>query len=197
MACTGIATVGIEWTRRYVWEVRLSWLRLSLGLGLFILWRAHTSLTQAVGFEAIVAIGLGSLFTVLPIIIQASTKADSNGQAVGILVSFWLFGAAVGLAVSTAAFGNQFSSSVAALSDLPPALCQLLRESHALGSIPRLKGLGVSAAELVSIQTAHQQSFRAVFLILTGLSCVGSLLSYFAGEAFIKLGESGRQNFIV
>ncbi|ATY61394.1 MFS transporter [Cordyceps militaris] len=191
IASTGIAAVGIEWTRQYLWEVWLSWLLLSLGLGRFALWGARTSLAQTAGFEAIVAIGLGSLFTVLPIMMQASTEPGGNGQAVGILVSFRQFGAVVGLAVSDAAFSNQFSRSVAALGDMPPALRLVLQEKQSLGSIARLKELDLSAAELVSIQAAYQQSFRAVFFVLTGLSCVGFLLSFLAGEASIESDENG------
>lgn len=197
MAFTGVAAVGIEWTRRYVWLARLSWLLLSLGLGLCTLWGAHTSLAQTVGFEALVAIGLGSLFTVLPIMMQASTEPDSNGHAVGILVSFRLFGAAVGLAISAAAFSNQFSSSVAALRDMPPALRLVLQENQALGAIPRLKDLDLPPAALAGIQIAYQQSFRAVFFVLTSLSCVGFLLTFLAREVSIESNDTGRQEFIV
>ncbi|KAM0744638.1 hypothetical protein ACQRIT_000022 [Beauveria bassiana] len=197
MASTGIAAVGIEWTRRYVWAVRLSWLVPSLGLGLCTLWGAHTSLAQIVGFEAMVAVGLGSLFTALPIMMQANTESDANGHAVGILVSFRLFGAAVGLAVSAAAFSNRFSSSVATLGDMPPALRLLLRENQALGSIPRLKELDLSPAELVDVQAAYEQSFRAVFFVLTGLSCVGFLLTLLVREASIESDKAGKQEFKV
>lgn len=197
MAFTGIAAVGIEWTRRYVWAVRLSWLFPSLGLGLCTLWGALATLAQTVSFEAMVAIGLGSLFTALPIMMQASTQPDAHGHAVGILVSFRLFGAAVGLAVSAAAFSNQFSSAVATLSDMPPALRLLLQENQALGSIPRLKELDLSPAELVAILSAYEQSFRAVFFVLTGLSCFGFLLTLLACEASIESDEAGKQEFIV
>ncbi|KAM3565367.1 hypothetical protein ARSEF4850_001403 [Beauveria asiatica] len=190
MTSTGIAAACIEWTRRYVWAVRLSWLFPSLGLGLCTLWGAHTSLAQIVGFEAMVAVGLGSLFTALPIMMQANTESDANGHAVGILVSFRLFGAAVGLAVSAAAFSNRFSSSVATLSDMPPALRLLLRENQALGSIPRLEELDLSPAELVDVQAAYEQSFRAVFFVLTGLSCVGFLLTLLVREASIESKEA-------
>ncbi|XWW94456.1 hypothetical protein V2A60_002399 [Cordyceps javanica] len=197
MASTGVAAVVIERTRRYVWAVRLSWLIPSLGLGLCTLWGAHTSLAQTVGFEAMVAVGLGSLFTALPIMTQANTEPDAHGHAVGILVSFRLFGASVGLAVSAAAFGNQFSTSVAILGALPPALRLLLQENQALGAIPRLTGLDLSPAELVDILAAYEQSFRAVFFVLTGLSCVGFLLTLLASEASIESDEAGKQEFIV
>ncbi|XWX00693.1 hypothetical protein V2A60_008755 [Cordyceps javanica] len=176
MASTGVAAVVIERTRRYVWAVRLSWLIPSLDLGLCTLWGAHMSLAQTVGFEAM---------------------PDAHGHAVGILVSFRLFGASVGLAVSAPAFGNQFSTSVAILGALPPALRLLLQESQALGAIPRLTGLDLSPAELVDILAAYEQSFRAVFFVLTGLSCVGFLLTLLASEASIESDEAGKQEFMV
>ncbi|KAJ4161633.1 uncharacterized protein LMH87_007661 [Akanthomyces muscarius] len=197
MAFTGIAAAGVEWTRRYVWAVRLSWLFASLGLGLCTLWGAHTTFAQTVGFEAMVAIGLGSLFTALPIMMQASTQPDAHGHAVGILVSFRLFGAAVGLAVSAAAFSNQVSSSVATLNGMPPALRCLLQETQALGSVPLLRELGLSPAELVNILTTYEQSFRTVFFGLTGFSCVGFLLTLLACDASIESDEAGKQEFHV
>ncbi|KAM3445447.1 hypothetical protein MY3296_010192 [Beauveria thailandica] len=101
------------------------------------------------------------------------------------------------LAVSAAAFSNQFSSAVATLSDMPPALHLLLQENQALGSIPRLKELDLSPAELVHVLSAYQQSFRVVFFVLTGLSCLGFLLTLVACDATIESDEAGKQHLII
>lgn len=195
MAFTGIAAIGVEWTRRYIWEVRLSWALLSLGLGLLTLLGTHTTLAQTVAFQAITAIGLGSLFTVLPITIQASTKPDDHSPAVGILVSFRLFGASVGLAISDSAFSNHFSSAITSLQGILPDTGLFRNESQALGSIPRLRELHVPVAAIGMIQNVYQLSFRVVFLVLTGLSCFGLLLTFLADERSIESDELSTQAF--
>nr|XP_002847896.1 uncharacterized protein MCYG_03402 [Microsporum canis CBS 113480]EEQ30583.1 predicted protein [Microsporum canis CBS 113480] len=59
------------------------------------------------------------LCTILTIPIQASApKAEDRGLAVGILVSFRLFGALIGLAIGATTFSSVFANSIASISKL-------------------------------------------------------------------------------
>ncbi|KAK5993203.1 MFS transporter L2 [Cladobotryum mycophilum] len=195
MAFTGIAAMGVEWTRRYVWSIWAGWLMLAVGVGLFSLWGTYKNLAESAGFQVIAAIGIGSLFTVLPIPMQASAERNEDqGLAVGILVAFRLFGALIGLAIAASAFNNQFVTAIASLGALPGAP-GLANSKDALGFIPALKHLDLPPRTLHSIQEAYAHAFRAVFYILAAFGVVGFLTSLFTRELTIESEEKGRQAF--
>lgn len=196
MAFTGIAAVGIEWTRRYRWLVLLSWALTSVGLGLFTLWVPQVRVAETAGFQTVTAIGLGSLFTALPITMQACTSYEDHGHAVGILVAFRLFGASIGLAISASAFSNEFGGRITSLGGLQSSTDLMQHESQALGFIPLLKELDLPSAALENIQSAYSVSFRMVFYILAGMSCFGFVAALFTKEESIESNESGRQAFV-
>jgi hypothetical protein len=150
------------------------------------------------GFQVVAGIGLGTLFTVPPIPMQASAaRPEDQGLAVGILVAFRLFGALIGLAIAATAFSNQFAVSVAALGRLPAEVAILENPNEALGFIPYLREVEVHlpAEIMAGIQDAYAQALRAVFYILAAFGAVGFFASLFTRELAIESDEAGKQAF--
>jgi MFS family permease len=198
MSFTGIAAMGVEWTRRYRWEIWLGWIFLAVGVGLFALWGTTHNTAMIAGFQVVAGIGLGTLFTVPPIPMQASAaRPEDQGLAVGILVAFRLFGALIGLAIAATAFSNQFAVSVAALGRLPAEVAILENPNEALGFIPYLREVEVHlpAEIMAGIQDAYAQALRAVFYILAAFGAVGFFASLFTRELAIESDEAGKQAF--
>ncbi|KAK3984509.1 putative transporter C3H1.06c, partial [Cladorrhinum sp. PSN332] len=196
MGFTGISAMGVEWTRRYLWLIWSGWVFLTVGVGLFGLWDAQHSTGMTVGIQVVAAVGLGTLFTVPPIPMQASAKrTEDQGLAVGILVAFRLFGALLGLAIAATAFSSQFGQAVGTLGPLPEPAKILENPNEALGFIPYLRGLEVSSDQMAGIQEVYAKSLRVVFYILAGFGGVGTFASLFTKELNIESEEEGKQGF--
>ncbi|KAK4121014.1 hypothetical protein N657DRAFT_133376 [Parathielavia appendiculata] len=80
--------------------------------------------TVKVSTQVIVGIGIGSLYCVLVLPIQASAPiVDDTGLVVGLLVSYRLFGTLISLAVGSTVFSSSiWEESIADLGPLPNAM---------------------------------------------------------------------------
>ncbi|KAK4183711.1 major facilitator superfamily domain-containing protein [Podospora australis] len=198
MSFTGIAAMGVEWTRKYLWEIWAGWVFLAVGVGLFGLWGTENDTGMRVGFQVVAAIGLGTLFTVPPIPMQASAeRSEDQGLAVGILVAFRLFGALIGLAIAATAFSSQFAVSIGSLGELPEAAKILENPNEALGFIPYLREIAheIDPVQMDEIQLAYAKALRVVFYILAAFGAVGFLASLLTKELDIESEEDGKQGF--
>lgn len=69
---------------------------------------------------------------------------DDQGFAIGLMVSFRLFGALIGLAVGASAFSNVFSNSIVSLESLPSALSVLGNSGASVNIIPHMRDLNLA-----------------------------------------------------
>ncbi|KAI3141819.1 hypothetical protein DTO012A7_5036 [Penicillium roqueforti] len=121
---TGIAAFAVDFFRRYIWEIWAGWVFLAVGCGIFSLWDRSSSVAMTAGFQVIAGIGIGTIFSVPPIPMQASAAPDDQGLAMGIMVAFRLFGALIGLAVDATTFSSVFANRISGI-DLPASLALL------------------------------------------------------------------------
>ncbi|KAJ2978570.1 hypothetical protein NQ176_g3741 [Zarea fungicola] len=195
MAFTAIAALAVEYSRRYLWEIWAGWVLLTVGTGLCALWHMEQGMAMTASFQVIAGIGIGSLFSVLPIPMQASPeKADDQGLAVGMLVAFRLFGALIGLAVASTAFNSKFSQELASLGSVVSGIAHL-DPKDALAFIPSMKDSDMTQETLFAVQGAYVESFRVVFYILAAFGAVGAVTSLFTKELTIESEEQGKQAF--
>ncbi|KAF9740733.1 hypothetical protein PMIN02_007835 [Paraphaeosphaeria minitans] len=193
---SGVAALAVEQTRRYRWSIWMGWILLAVGMGLISLWKRNTSLAASVSFQVITGIGLGSLFTVPTIAMQASAPTvDDQGLAAGTLVSFRLFGGLIGMACGATAFSSVFESAIHQLATLPRDVVVLGDPAKAISFIPHLRHVPVPESLLNRIIDAYAGSLRAIWWILTGFAIVGALLSLRMKEISLENEEVGRQNW--
>ncbi|PWY64325.1 hypothetical protein BO83DRAFT_402441 [Aspergillus eucalypticola CBS 122712] len=89
---------SLDYIRTYRWEIRGGWVSLRVGVGLFAMWHRDTEQAMTASFQIIAGIGIGTLLIVPRILMQASAPtAEDQALAIGILVSFRLFDAVIGL----------------------------------------------------------------------------------------------------
>ena len=169
---------------------------MTLGVGLWALWRNSSSRALLYGLQVIPAIGVGTLFTILTIPMTASMQqVDDMGIAAGILVFFRLFGALVGLAICSTVFNNVFEQRIAAIGTLPPAAEKLKDVREAIGFIPALRLMDLQPRILAQVIEAYRISMMAVFLTLAGIGAVGFFMSLFTKELTLEREDLGRQQF--
>lgn len=191
-----LSGVAVEMTRRYTWQFWASWVFIAVGLGLFSLMSTASSVAETAGFQLVAGVGLGALFTVPPLAVQADVAVKDQGLAVGILAAFRLFGALVGLAVGSTVFASVFEKSLSAgvASSLPEVADVLKNPSGALAFIPRLRDLNVSPEVLDGIIRAYSETWQAIWYVMVAFSCVGFATSWFIRESSIETEDVGRQH---
>lgn len=199
-ACTiGFSIVGVlavEVVRRYRWGVIANSLLMTSGVGLWALWQNSSSRALLYGLQVIAAVGVGTLFTILTIPMTASVQnVDDMGIAAGILVSFRLFGALIGLAICSTVFNSVFGQHIAAIGTLPPSVEKLKDVREAVGFIPTLRLMDLQPRILEQIIEAYRVSIMAVFLTLAGIGAAGFIASLFMKELTIEREDLGRQQF--
>ena len=196
VAFSVIGVITVEIMRRYRWGVIASSLCMTLGVGLWALWRNSSSKVILYGFQVIASIGVGTLFTILTIPMTASVQqVDDMGIAAGILVSFRLFGALVGLATCSSVFSNVFKHHITAIGTLPPSVAILEDVREAIGFVPALRLLDVPPSILKQVIEAYRASMMAVFLVLAAIGAVGFFASFFIRELTLEKEALGRQQF--
>ncbi|KAF1961550.1 MFS general substrate transporter [Byssothecium circinans] len=164
-----ISAVAIEVIRKYRWIVISNWVFSAVGVGLWALWNMNSSTALTAGLQILAGVGIGTHFTVLTIPMQAN------------LVSWFLFGGLIGLAVSTGVFNNVFERRIASIEHLPQELDALTDVKKAIGFIPALR--------LIDID---QELLKQVVGAFGGIGFATSLVTK---EITLENEDKGRQHF--
>ncbi|KAH8653760.1 major facilitator superfamily domain-containing protein [Xylariales sp. PMI_506] len=194
IAFSFISGLAIDHLRKYTWMLWFSWVVTALGSGLYALLDENSSLAARSSFQVLAGLGLGIQFVVPSVAIQASAKADDHGLAVGILVSFRLFGALIGLAIGSTTFSSVFGKSISSLHQLPQALSVLNKPADAVGFIPYLRSTNLAPEVMDAVRSAYNDSFKAIWYVMAAASTVGFFLSLLVKEHSIETEEVGRQH---
>lgn len=190
VAVVGVANIGYRWT------IRTSWVLMAAGTGLLILLNIGSSQPLIEGLPVIWGIGIGLLLRLLYLPLQASvTRVDDTGLAIGVLLTFRLLGGLVGLAICSTVFSSYFSSAIAAINYLPPALEQLRNSDTAVAFIPELRNLDLPQDVLQPVIEAYLTATRAIIYTMTGFGGLGLLTSLLTSEISLQKNEMGQQQF--
>lgn len=190
-----LSGVAVEVSRRYLWQFWASWTTIAVGIGLISMLDRDSPVAESAAFQVISGIGLGALWAVPALSMQASAASvEDQALAVGILVAFRLFGALMGLAIGSSIFASVFENSITAVQPLPAAAAALGRASQAIGFIPGLKDLDVPPDVLSGIIQVYRGSFQVLWYVMAGFACVGFFSSLFVKENSIETEETGKQH---
>ena len=191
-----IAPVIIEITRKYCLLLWLGWVTTVLFLGLWCLVGPTTSRAEANSFQALLGIGVGILFTGIQIPLQASVShVDDTGLVVGMLVVFRYSGGLLGLAVGSTVFNSLFQRSIAAVKSLPESEQILEDASQAISFIPMLRTLDLSDQSMSTLIEVYRDAFQGIWVAMTCIAGIGSLVSLFTKHYDLENEEIGRQGF--
>ncbi|CAN8095370.1 unnamed protein product [Discula destructiva] len=199
-ACCGVigfallSGIAVEATRRYLWQFWASWIVTAVGLGLFSLMDRESSVAETAGLQVLAGVGLGALFTVPSLSIQAAVAVEHQGIAAGILIGFRLFGALIGLSISSTVFSSIFQKSLSQIKDLPDVVAALRDSSKALGFIPRLRDLDLPAEVMTDVTDVYFRAFQAIWYVMAAFACLGLVTSLGIEEKSIESEAVGRQH---
>ncbi|KAG8157126.1 hypothetical protein KVR01_013116 [Diaporthe batatas] len=194
VAFSFIAPIIIEVTRRYQVLIWLGWIIITLSLGLWCLVDQNTPRAEIYVFQALLGVGLGTVFTASQVPMQASMDhVDDTGLAVGTLIVVRLFGALIGLATGSAVFSSVFQKSIAQLGPLPEDVKVLEDSSQAINFIPQLRMVDIQNKS--ALVDAYRIAFRAIWIVLTSLSGLGFVASLYIKDFTLEKEELSRQGF--
>lgn len=184
---------AVEYIRRYLWSVWSGWGLATLGMGLFVIFDAHTSVANRLGLQIIGATGLGILFPALGIPLQAATDELQVGIAMGTFVFARQLGAVIGVALGSGIFANRFAANIAQVS-LPAALDKFDGYA-AISMIPVLKSLDLSRVEKLVILNVYADATRTVWIAMTVICGIGLASCLAIHELTLERVTTGRQAF--
>ncbi len=190
-----VGAVSVEVLRKYKLITIAAWPCLAVGVGLFALWKPGVSDGMKYGPQVLAGVGLGVLFTICTFPMNASQHVDDAGLAIGIMVSFRMFGSMTGLAVGSTVFHSVFEQRIAKLDQLPGQLAVLRDVREAVAFIPFLREIDQSTPAYGAVVESYRVAFMAVFLALAGMGAVGFIFSLFIKELSLESDEVGRQGF--
>ncbi len=193
---SGVSAAAVEYTRKYRWIIWVAWILTGCGVGLWAHGSPTTSRVEIAMIQIVGGIGIGSMFMILAIPIQASVaSADDAGLAVGIMVAFRLFGALVGLSVGSTIFSSVFAESIMAIGPLPEALAFLEDGKEAVAFIPSLRNLELPDKTMSGLIDAYRKPFQVIWIAFACISVVGFVSSLFTKELTLENDDLGRQRF--
>lgn len=191
-----LSAIAVDYTRNYTWNIWLGWVLVSVGVGLMTLLGQHSPSSIRIGSQIIAGIGIGILNCILVIPMQASVlNVDDTGLAVGLQVSFRLFGASIGIAVGSSIFNSVYESDIAKLLPLPESLVALSSANQAIESIPALPTVDIQPEILDAILNVYKESIRAICYTLVALSGLATILSLLTKNISMEKEDMGRQRF--
>ncbi|KAF1818037.1 MFS general substrate transporter [Dissoconium aciculare CBS 342.82] len=173
-----IASIIIEWSRKYRATLWTGWILSTVFMGLLYIIGGYV-------YQTFLGAGLGTALMATMIATLASvTSVDNEGLAAGMLVTSRFLGSLIGLAVCSTVFSSAFGARLAAsIGDLPPELETLRDPSQAVQFIEKLRSVSVSPEVLQN----------TVWIVLMAFSGFAALISVFTRENSLEKSEIGRQ----
>jgi hypothetical protein len=196
VAMSFIASMLIDWSRKYRIALWSGWILTTIFLGLTYTVGANTSRAQIYAFQAILGAGLGTSMVSTIITVLASVKrVDDEGLAAGMVVSARFVGSLLGLAVCSTVFSSMFKKGFSSLQDLPEQLAVLEDTSQAVSFIPQLREINVPKDIMDVVTGAYEDAFRTIWVVLAAFSGLAALISMFTRENSLEKDDVGRQGF--
>jgi MFS family permease len=171
---TVCGAVVVEIIRQYKWAIVVSWTLSVAGIGLWMLWRQDSSAGLRHGLQIVAGAGLGALFSILFIPVQAAVEhVNDTGLAIGISTSFRVFGGLVGLAIASTIFNNVFEHHMHGVGDLPVELVPVSDAKEAIAYIPVLALPNLDTEVVYQVINVYRAAFQGSFYMLIGSAAIG------------------------
>ncbi|KAL7918577.1 MFS general substrate transporter [Trichoderma austrokoningii] len=196
VAMSFIASMLIDWSRKYRIALWAGWVLTTIFLGLNYTVGPNTSRAQGYAFQALLGAGLGTALVATLITVLASVKkVDDEGHAAGMVVSARFVGSLMGLAVCSTVFSSMFRKGLSSLKDFPEQLAVLEDASQAVSFITQLRDIDVPEDIMHTVIGAYEDAFKTIWVVLAAFSGLAALLSVLTTENSLEKDDVGRQGF--
>ena len=177
-------TVGIliHRTGRYREIVWVGPILMTLGTGLYITFRADTSVAKTIGFEIIGGVGTALLFQAPMIAMQSTVSQADTATATATMGFIRNLATSLSIVLGGVVFQNSMTArqSSLAAAGLNESVLEALSGDHAAANVEIVKSIQ-NAEQRHAVQGAFAWSLRNMFIMYTGVAAVAMVAS-----AFIK-----------
>lgn len=167
---------GLIMTRQggFVWVIRIGFLIMTLGTGLFAYVDRDTSMVSQAFIYLVSGFGLGFLLPSLETASQAMAQPGQLTHATATYIFMRSFGLCIGVAVGGTVFSNVFLRALQNRGVAGASAIAANSEAYAdyLKSLPK-------SSEKVEVLGAYVEGFHGVFYLLVALSALSFILSLF------------------
>lgn len=161
-------------TGRYRWAIWTGWILTTLGSGLLILLKPHTSIPGWVFLNVTVSIGTGMLFPAMALAIQAASRPQDAGHSVAFYSFIRVFGQSLGVAVGGVIFQNQIKTHLLTYPLLADKAAEYSQDATALVTVIKAMAEGEMKDQLIQ---AYADSLSTIWIVMCALSAVGMVAS--------------------
>ncbi|KAJ6470866.1 iron permease [Mycena sanguinolenta] len=168
-----IAGVIIQKTNSYRIPITAGWVLVVVGFGLMSTLDENASRSKALASSVIVGLGTGSLILTTYFPVLAPIPVSKNANALALFIFTRNFGLIWGIAIGGTILQNELQSH------LPADFVALFpgRVEIAYSTIPLIRTLPEPLRS--EVRKAFAQALRKVWLVATGIACLGFLASLF------------------
>lgn len=188
-----ISAFVCTWSGRYRWALWTGWTLATFGSGILYLLGPGTSIPAWIFLNFPVSIGTGILFPVMGLGTQAACAPEDSGHAAAFFSFLRVFGQSIGLAISGVAFQNQLREALLPYPDLAPFATEYSKDATALVNI--IKGMP-QGSDRMNLIRAYSDALHVIWLLMTALSGVGLISSFFTKEFSLQQEHSTKQRFV-
>ncbi|KZV84170.1 iron permease [Exidia glandulosa HHB12029] len=171
-----IAGVSIAVLKRYVPTILFGWTCILIGMGLFTTLKVDTPASRVSGFEAIFALGIGTLYTTTFFPVLAPLPVSANAPALAFFNFLRAFAQVWGVTIGASVLQNQL------LSKLPPDFVATLPKGIqvAYTAIPKIGQLEEPLRS--EVREAFAESLRIVWIVILAIAAFGTACMVFMRE---------------
>ncbi|KAJ5659741.1 hypothetical protein N7507_006192 [Penicillium longicatenatum] len=186
-----VTSLMVSKTGDYRWALWAGWPITALGLGIFCLLDASSSIPQWVFLNLAAGIGCGMLFPSVQLAVQAAANKEFLSIAVTMTAFFRVLGQSVGVAVGGVVFQNRILEKFGNHPELGAEVLKHAQDASSL--VEYIKALPVGSAARVLIQSLYAQSLTTVWAVMCGVAGAGLFSSLFVKKYTLNQSFSSKQ----
>ena len=190
----GLAGFIIFITKRFKWINSFAWATLTVGIGILALLTPTSSSGEYYGFQVVVALGSGILFSSTIFNVQAEQPDDDAAIASTFFTFSRSFGQAIGVAVGSVVFQNTFDQKVNNLVKTGALSTRYIvtgKQAEGVGAVLRM--LPVDIREVYKF--VYADAVRAMWYVLIPICALGFLVTLIAKNVNLDRQTKSRQQF--
>lgn len=172
----GVVGFLIAYTGRYRWGVWVGWTLTTLGFGLMILIKAHTSTYGWILILLVPGFGTGMLFSSMALAIQAASANADMGYAVNMFAFLRAFGQTVGVAIGGVTFQNAIKKKLLTYPLLASNASTYSMDASGLVEFIKQMPDGLAKTQLLE---SYVYGLRTVWIVCTALAGAALFSSLF------------------
>lgn len=177
VAPASIATgIAIAVTGHYRWANRAGWALTTLGMGLLLLLKVHTTTVSWVFLQLVGGVGTGMLFAGMALAVQASAVPKDQAYAANMFSFFRAFGQTLGVAIGGVIFQNQMRRKMLTYPLLADMASEYSKDAAGLVEIIKEMPAGFSKEQL---KESYTEALRYIWIVMLVLSALALISSWF------------------